>query len=903
MGDMPPEMAATVTWLEVDAAKELGGPSRPVGFAKACNLGLQKALADGEPYVGAILINDDAVPAAGWLDGLREAFEPEHVRLWGGDQEDGKPVPVPTDELGPVGIVGPVTNRCAGIQQVKLGPEDQQRAAQDSHGFAGSWRASNPGAHTLADFISGFCMAISTDCLRDLGQPSSSTDGRFKLLDEGFGIGGYEDNELCARAAEAGWRCVVAGDTFVYHRGHRTLDRHFPGQNRGLANLPKYLKPVHQKKSLVACYRWRPQYLNDFHMMRGSLFRTAEVADGIAILVTANPLEMTKAYDVQAVHRTLAPEDQRLLQACSNASPKKVAKAVKRWVGETLARVKDSREPEVRVRVWDCQHQERDERNAALALAEGMGPDWILVVEPCEALEPRVDRPLLDQLMAHPDPLVQAYDLSVLIMWSQDMWRADPPWTGPGYTGAPGGVRLFKVHGETPNQRRIIEQRRIMDGDPQTGDGCSCAPHFGPMAVRVANVRLFDFGLVRKPDREIEFQRTGGAHLTREECATLSPIVAQNGIGFTMLVHGGERPEDVGRWLDNVHGLTDAAVLVWTDPWDEDRQGSGPSADLQRIASCYGALWVRKELQECRSFAECRNAGLEALRFVGRPIGLTGPAAAADDGRPLGWAFVADPDEWFGSPWAEACALRRMADCSDSYGFMFRFWNHRPDGGLPNVSETIRFIRLDPDGVMRYEGRVHETFDVALAEVRDRLNWHPTIRAAPFQLHNRGTALPDTEAEAKLRFYDTLLLDELRDRPTNSGAWVSLALSYENEGRDQDALICLERGFAVAGKDSYLAVRELAWWHLRRARILMSEASKRVSPGHPFQRFIEEAYKWLSENAADVPRIGLARTGDPQPDACPDLPPFDHLMVQDESEVPASVDDNGRALLQFGSEE
>ena len=55
----------------------------------------------------------------------------------------------------------------------------------------------------------GFCMYIRRACLQETG-----------LFDaEAFGRGYGEENDFCIRAAQQGWRNVLACDTFVYHEG------------------------------------------------------------------------------------------------------------------------------------------------------------------------------------------------------------------------------------------------------------------------------------------------------------------------------------------------------------------------------------------------------------------------------------------------------------------------------------------------------------------------------------------------------------------------------------------------------------------------------------------------------------------------------------------------------------
>lgn len=55
----------------------------------------------------------------------------------------------------------------------------------------------------------GFCMYIKRSCLNNIGM--------FDV--ESFGKGYGEENDFCMRASKAGWRHVLCGDVFVYHKG------------------------------------------------------------------------------------------------------------------------------------------------------------------------------------------------------------------------------------------------------------------------------------------------------------------------------------------------------------------------------------------------------------------------------------------------------------------------------------------------------------------------------------------------------------------------------------------------------------------------------------------------------------------------------------------------------------
>src|SRR5262249_17480895 len=69
--------------------------------------------------------------------------------------------------------------------------------------------ATNAGKAVDLPTAVGFCMYIRRDALASLG-----------LFDaERFGRGYGEENDFCMRAGKAGWRNILAGDTFIYHNG------------------------------------------------------------------------------------------------------------------------------------------------------------------------------------------------------------------------------------------------------------------------------------------------------------------------------------------------------------------------------------------------------------------------------------------------------------------------------------------------------------------------------------------------------------------------------------------------------------------------------------------------------------------------------------------------------------
>ncbi|MFB0515827.1 MAG: glycosyltransferase [Candidatus Neomarinimicrobiota bacterium] len=153
-----------------------------VGFSTGNNQGAKAARGQ---YL--LLLNNDVLVADGWLDGLVSALE--------------------RDER--IGMVGPITNYISGRQRLAEVPY------QDDEGyyrFAKTVRTANRGRITPRRRIAGFAILIRKALYDELGG-----------LDENFGSGNYEDDDLCLRVREKGYAVMVDESTFIHHFGSRTF--------------------------------------------------------------------------------------------------------------------------------------------------------------------------------------------------------------------------------------------------------------------------------------------------------------------------------------------------------------------------------------------------------------------------------------------------------------------------------------------------------------------------------------------------------------------------------------------------------------------------------------------------------------------------------------------------------
>jgi GT2 family glycosyltransferase len=152
-----------------------------LGFSRGCNQGMEASRGE---YI--LLLNNDVVVAKGWLTGLIDClkYAPE------------------------AGIVGPMTNNASGPQQIDDKNYTLERLDQCAQTFLEQYRHRRIPCRKII----GFCMAFKRSLTGEIG-----------LLDETFGTGNLEDEDLCLRAEMAGYRNYIAGDVFIHHYGSRSF--------------------------------------------------------------------------------------------------------------------------------------------------------------------------------------------------------------------------------------------------------------------------------------------------------------------------------------------------------------------------------------------------------------------------------------------------------------------------------------------------------------------------------------------------------------------------------------------------------------------------------------------------------------------------------------------------------
>lgn len=180
------------------------------GFVRTCNFGISLGNA---PFVA--LINSDVVVTPGWLERLIACAE-----------SDAR-----------IAAVNPFTNHASQIN-LPIAP-GANFLGMDEY-------LQNHALTTAADVVTGvgFCLLLRRSALDRVG-----------TFDEIYGRGYCEESDLCMRLTTHGYRTVVAGNIFIYHKGRGS----FTDRNER-----------YRHNRAIFDSRWREEYLRQFRAFQRS---------------------------------------------------------------------------------------------------------------------------------------------------------------------------------------------------------------------------------------------------------------------------------------------------------------------------------------------------------------------------------------------------------------------------------------------------------------------------------------------------------------------------------------------------------------------------------------------------------------------------------------------------------
>jgi GT2 family glycosyltransferase len=155
-----------------------------IGFPAACN---QIIKATGSDHI--CILNSDTFVAPGWLEYLHDAMDDS------------------------TGIIGPSTSYANDPQcRRDICGVRHQMTEDDIISYARKLKSMYKEPINIGSVLTGFCMLISRKALDDVG-----------LFDEDFGLGSFEEADLCMRMIQKGYKCMWAPHAYVHHYGKRTF--------------------------------------------------------------------------------------------------------------------------------------------------------------------------------------------------------------------------------------------------------------------------------------------------------------------------------------------------------------------------------------------------------------------------------------------------------------------------------------------------------------------------------------------------------------------------------------------------------------------------------------------------------------------------------------------------------
>ncbi len=173
------------------------------GFAAGNNQGVE--LASGK-YV--LLLNNDVLVADRWLENLVEAIElDEHI-----------------------GMLGPITNHISGRQMLTEVP---YKSDQGYYEFADKVAVQNNNKITPRRRIAGFAILMKTELYKTVGG-----------LDESYGSGNFEDDDLCLKVRAEGYAILVHEGVFIHHYGSQTFKANKLDYSASLKSKGKVFKQM-----------------------------------------------------------------------------------------------------------------------------------------------------------------------------------------------------------------------------------------------------------------------------------------------------------------------------------------------------------------------------------------------------------------------------------------------------------------------------------------------------------------------------------------------------------------------------------------------------------------------------------------------------------------------------------
>ncbi|NDI36230.1 glycosyltransferase [Chengkuizengella sediminis] len=226
-----------------------------VGFAKGNNQAVK--IASGDVIV---FLNNDVVVTEGWL-------EPLISTLFSSKK---------------MAITGPVTNNdnVNGLQKIQV--DYNQETLEGLTDFSKQYCSKHSQSSKRVLRLVGFALACKKEVLNEIG-----------LFDESFGIGNFEDDDLCLRALNKGYEIRIVQDSFIHHFGRIT----FKSSKINYPNLMIKNKAIFDKKWGFDVHRYLHPPLDLISIIPRPISRVLDINCGMGALA----MELTNQIECKVV--------------------------------------------------------------------------------------------------------------------------------------------------------------------------------------------------------------------------------------------------------------------------------------------------------------------------------------------------------------------------------------------------------------------------------------------------------------------------------------------------------------------------------------------------------------------------------------------------------------------------
>lgn len=711
-----------------------------------------------------IFLNNDTVVSPGWLDQMEAHF-----------------TNVPIDN---VGCVGPVSNNSNGKQAVGM---------QDPL----AWREDHRGQWMLTGVLYGWCMMFKREVIDKL-----------KGFDESY-ENGHEDNDLCLRAQLAGYKLIIAGDTWIYHEGQATLRKVFDlsqekymlqGQKNREVYFDKYYNP--DKKKLVAVYR-----TNAGEHLEESLEQTSKFADNIIL------------HFCRAGNEFLAKSSQVFKYGDMQVD----RKGYEEYLQKTFPKI-------CKIGWYDGIFQEDYERNwllqQALDLQKIGEADWCISIDDDEIYEDKfIGR--VQKMMNPRNPETFAYSMNWRTIWKTEL-----------------GVEYYRADdtfGQFINHRffRLIPGQVIKSVWHPEGHHCGSAPLFGVDNIRWSNIRVRHLGYDTPEQRQkkFDFYQTNDHFKTKADIGhdDYHHLIDQNvnyqvydpdlSISFVTMVKNEEKM--ILGMLEGVQDLVDEYIIVDTGSTDKTLEIINTFAKHCPVpVKVFYHPWDD-------NYSKPRNFG--KLQASGK------------------WILRMDADERFD----QADMVKIFNCCERDYEFcvfhVLNYMEERKAGQPPKYAstESCRLYRNLPE--VYYSGVIHETFDDCWTFLKMR---RPVKNErVPIFLHHYGYLKNKGKIRDKMDYYEKLNNKQLEiTEGTDVRPYFNLALHYLNDDKFSDALQNFQK--CITKEPTFwFAHQQMAALNMKNAKAFLEKCIMYIPPTHPFKVEAERMLDFLNKSTIGTVKV------------------------------------------------